>query len=302
MITVNSDKGLVVIETWEQVFERPGFEVDLHPEQVQLDRIIGSYIFEDHKPCGLRPCRQPHGRGYLVATKDGRETNLGKDCGKTHFGVDFETLRKTFDRDLLKTKRRAHLGKVINRIPHYLDILSGLRSGSLGANWIHATTRPLLMKRKGVPDDVVEAISRMIRSRNPQIARQRVATDDEIETLEVIEGKTLHRPHYISQAIGSLQGLSALYPENDMRQLLVVDLAGKLEQLRSLNVDTMRDSDLANWDRWAAQIDRKIDNVRNAIVDGKQLLKKENLQQLAEVLNGKNAKKEFAQYCRNLPD
>jgi hypothetical protein len=37
---------------------------------------------------------------YVVATTHGIETNIGKDRGKTYFGVNFETMSKQFDRDI----------------------------------------------------------------------------------------------------------------------------------------------------------------------------------------------------------
>ena len=36
-------------------------------------------------------------------------TNIGKDCGKTHFGVEFETLSKQLDKDYKESKNREKL-------------------------------------------------------------------------------------------------------------------------------------------------------------------------------------------------
>ena len=56
----------------------------------------------------------------------------------------------------------------------------------------------------------------------------------------------MHIWHYVSESIGMLQGLAVLFPEDDLRQILVVDLFPKLVQLRQLCVDTMREADLAS--------------------------------------------------------
>ncbi|HHF0702221.1 TPA: hypothetical protein ACPIBI_004804 [Pseudomonas aeruginosa] len=50
----------------------------------ELLEILGAYIFPDTKSvkCGIRNCRTPHRRGYLISTTDGLETNIGNVCGK----------------------------------------------------------------------------------------------------------------------------------------------------------------------------------------------------------------------------
>src|SRR3546814_995823 len=85
MITINGEKGFVRIESWDDIESRPGFAKDIDPRSVKLKAIIGSYTFSDYIPCGLSTCHQPHGNGFLVVTVDGRETNIGRICGKRHF-------------------------------------------------------------------------------------------------------------------------------------------------------------------------------------------------------------------------
>jgi hypothetical protein len=301
MITLNSDKGLVLIKTWEEVYGRPGFVEELDPKAIALDRIIGSYLFKEYIRCGLRTCRQPHGRGYLVATKDGRETNIGNHCGKKHFGVDFEALRKTFDRDLLSAKRRQRIGEAISKAPQHLAAVSELRSGAGGADWIHANTRPLLIKGRSLCDQVVDVVERMIRARYGEISTQRLATEEEVENLEAIEGRTFQRPHYISKQIGSLRGLAALYPENDLRQLLVIDLGERLKELQRLDVDTMRDTELAKWDKWAAQVDGMLEQARFAVQDGASLLRKDNVAQLLAVMARQSDRDALSRFVSKLP-
>lgn len=81
MIAINTAKGPFKVESWEDVLERPGFTLDLDPNLHKLDSVIGRYVFGDMVRCGLSNCHTPHTRGYIVATKSGRETNIGTDCG-----------------------------------------------------------------------------------------------------------------------------------------------------------------------------------------------------------------------------
>ncbi len=80
----------------------------MNSSEHQLEAIIGRYSFLDKIKCGLSNCHTPHGRGYIVTTKAGLQTNIGKDCGKTYFGVDFETLPKKFDRDMTAAESRSY--------------------------------------------------------------------------------------------------------------------------------------------------------------------------------------------------
>ena len=72
MITLNSDNGLVLVERWNDITTRPGFDGNLDPTAVELESILGSYVFRDSIICGLSSCRQPHGNGYLVKANNGR--------------------------------------------------------------------------------------------------------------------------------------------------------------------------------------------------------------------------------------
>jgi hypothetical protein len=88
MNTLNSDQGLALVERWDDITTRPGFDANLDPTAVELESILGSYLFRDDIICGLNACRQPHGKGYLVKPNNGREANIGQDYARKHFGID----------------------------------------------------------------------------------------------------------------------------------------------------------------------------------------------------------------------
>jgi hypothetical protein len=110
VITISTNKGLVKISTWEDVLHRAHFTSDLNPEEHELDTILGKYVFQDKVRCGLSNCHTLHGRGYLVTTKTGRETNIGKDCGKNYFGLEFEEAAKRFEADFAAHENRDCFG------------------------------------------------------------------------------------------------------------------------------------------------------------------------------------------------
>jgi hypothetical protein len=211
MIVLNSDKELIRVESWEDIQSRPGFSSDLDPSQHELASIIGRYAFSDRIRCGLSNCHTPHAKGYIVATKDGRETNIGKDCGKTYFGVDFETMSRKFDQDITDKENREQLWSFSFKIEEVKAQVSGLRDSAHGADWVYKTSRALIENGKGVPPGAVRRLAGMLKTGQTTITSEREATEREVEQLEVESGKRVQRPHYIEVPVARIDGLEALY-------------------------------------------------------------------------------------------
>jgi hypothetical protein len=300
MITLNTEKGLVRIDSWEEVIERPGFVANLDPDTVELEAIIGSYLFKDHVKCGLSSCHQPHGRGYLVTTKDGQETNIGKDCGKKHFSVDFETMRKAYERDFQNKEWREQLETIQRRIPSYLDAIKNIRSGNTGADSLYALLQSMTPRGKGVPETVVEEISKMVKARNGRITRQRQATDLEIENLEAIQAKEIRRPHYIEEEIGHMAGISALYPEYNLRELLVLDVTKGLEHIQQLDIPSLSEGELRDQSKWALGLDVKLNTAKQTVREAKIFLSPSNLSKLDVLIREKDGKRSFSKFLAQL--
>lgn len=300
MITLNTEKGLVRIESWEDVVGRPGFVNDLDPSTIELKAIIGSYMFKDHVKCGLSSCHQPHGRGYLVTTKDGRETNIGKDCGKKHFLVDFEQMRYAYDQDFRNKERREQLETLLSRTPAYLEIISDLRCGPMGADSLYKDIQALTTRGRGVPDEIVERLLQMARARNGRISIQREATTQEIENLEAIHGKKIERPHYLDVEVGHLSGIAALYSEHNLKNILIFDMLENLNCLQSLEVSALSDSELLKFSKWATDLDVKLNVVRRAIREAGSLLSQANISKLDILIQGKDEKRLFSKFISKL--
>src|SRR5688572_33182359 len=118
MITLNTDRGLVKVESWQEIIELPGFDSALDPLQHELKEIIGHYQFGDNIKCGLSNCHTPHMTGYVVATKSGPVTNIGQVCGKKYFGVEFTHLSRKLDQEIVRKSQadsirecRAQIGR-----------------------------------------------------------------------------------------------------------------------------------------------------------------------------------------------
>jgi hypothetical protein len=302
VITLNTNKGLVKIESWDEIELRPGFVRDLNPADHKLDSIIGRYIFKEKIRCGLSICHMPHAKGYIVTTTDGHETNIGKDCGKREFGVDFDTLSKKFDRDITQAENRERLWSFSFQLEELENRTAELRQSKKGADWVYKHTQPLVNHNRGCPGEVVRRISSMIKTRTNIISTQREATKQEIEDHEAIEKRTLPRPYYIDVPIAELAGVEALYPENDLRQILVKDLDTNIRQFREKDIDRLTFEQLNYWVKWVSSVEITMERAGVVVAQGHKLLSLVNLSPFLKVLTSQDDANHFRSYLRGLSE
>lgn len=300
MITLNTNKGLVRVEGWDEIEVRPGFVRDLNPAEHKLESIIGRYLFKQKIRCGLSNCHTPHAKGYIVVTADGHETNIGKDCGKTYFGVDFEALSKKFDRDTTAAENRERLKSFSFQLEELEHKIAELRRSKYGADWVHKHTRPLLNQNGGCPEEILRRISSMIKTRSNVLSMQRQATEREVENLEAIERRKFSRPHYIDVPIAELIGIEALYPENDLRNLLVLDLETNVKEFREKDIDVLTYEELGHWAKWISSVDITIEKATSVVSQGRKLLGTKNLEPFLRILSSQADITNFQNFLKRL--
>lgn len=286
MITLNTEKGLIKIETWEDITSRPGYMDNLDPRDKKLKSIIGNYSFKDKIRCGLSNCHTPHAKGYIATTEDGYETNIGQDCGKKYFGVDFETLSRKFDRDVKDKDNRDLLWSFKSKLTTVNDKIDVIRKEQ-GGDWAHKQLLALTNLNKGCPESVIIQIKAMAKARSGALTKPRLATNEEIDNLEAIQGKRVERPHYIDEKFAELSGIEALYPENDLRNLLTLELTNKIKSFEREDVDQMTAKELSTWAKWAASVEVTLNKAELVLAIGKRLLKSDNLKPLLRMLETK---------------
>lgn len=93
--------------------ERPGWRERIKLSEHNLARIVGGYHLGQDlwQHCGL--CNTEHGSGYVVATTEGLETQIGKDCGLKHLGAKFEELERQFTVALEAQDRMKRLRELL---------------------------------------------------------------------------------------------------------------------------------------------------------------------------------------------
>jgi hypothetical protein len=299
VITLNSDRGLVQIEDWLDIESRPGFSKNLDPTAHKLKAIIGRYVFPERIRCGLSNCHTPHAKGYIVVTEDGRETNIGKDCGKTYFGVDFEVLSRRFDEDLAASQNRESLATFSFQLEELEARIKTLRASEHGADWVHKHTRELISVGRTCPEGVVRRIVGMIRSRNPEVTVERLATEEEVQEIETRERREVPRPHYLTDIVGRIAGIEALYSENDLRELLVIDLQTRIGEFRDLTITSLTHVELRRWAKWIATVENTLARANAAVAFGQLLLCPDGLNPLLSALPAAE-QRQFRAYMRIL--
>lgn len=300
MIVLNIERELVRVEAWGDIVSRPGFTESLDPKCHVLNSIIGRYNFADKIRCGLSNCHTPHAKGYIVVTKDGRETNIGKDCGRNYFGVDFEAMSRKFDQDIADKEGREKLWSFHFRVEEIKQKVQALRSMERGADWIYRKVKSLLETGHDVPATIVRYIADKVKARDPVVTQEREATTTEIDRMEVERGRRLSRPQYIAEPIATIDGFEALYQENDLRAMLILDVEEKIRLFEGVSIDSMDSAGISRWSRWVGTVDATLEQAESVVQVGRRLLTSQNLQHFEYRLTEKDDRRSFSRFLKSL--
>ena len=298
MIVLNSTKELIQVGDWTEILERPGFTQDLDPNAHTLSAIIGSYAFGDKVRCGLSNCHTPHNKGYIAVTADGRETNMGTVCGKSYFGVDFETLTRKFDLDIQEKRDRDTLWAFRFKLDLFKQKIDDVRSQRLGADWAFKTSRRLLDGSREF-SEVSRKLGAMIRTGSSRLSKERLASEAEINSMDLSQGRRPSGPVYVDEPIATIVGMEALYKENDLRALLVIDLSERIKVFEQLKIDELRQSELRQHAKWAGTVETTFDRAIESLASCRKFLSIQNLEPFLQVIS-EDGKPAFTRFLKEL--
>jgi hypothetical protein len=142
----------------------------------------------------------------------------------------------------------------------------------------------------------------MVRERTTIVSIERAASENEISAMEAIENRKIRRPHFVSEPIGQILGIEALYPENDLRELLVLDLEEKLAAFKKLRIGEMSYDELRHWTKWVTSIEKTLDRVTSTIAAGQALLAPQNLGMLLRTISMPADQVAFRDFLTRLAD
>lgn len=288
MITIKNDRGWENPKCWEDVESLAGYVKDIDPNQVKLKAVIGKYREPELRVCGLSSCHTKHFRGYLVSTTDGRVTNIGVDCGKKHFGVDFDTMSRQLDRDWQNQMHRETIASAQNRIENWEQECSLLLNGEYGGTWLSKQFRALMNRDKGLPQSITKTITDLIKTGNNVLFKERIATKQEKEIFKETGQKI---SEVVREEVGSLKGLSGLGKIEELRNLLPKDLEPNLKVLANIDVNNVDEKELRYWSKWSGDVESKLLSATSIIDDARQFFSKENISLLAEISETRDEEK-----------
>lgn len=300
MIILNTERGFIEVESWEDIKTQAGYEENIDPAKHELESVIGFYTFKEKDKCGLTTCHQPHMNGFIVKTKKGKLTNIGKDCGKTHFGVEFETLTKQLDRAYKESENRKKLDSFSSQLEGLEKNIDELRRQVKGADWVYKNTNELIKLGGDCNEIIVRKIIEMAKARVNTLTLSTEATEEEIQILETSQLRKIQRPHIITKNIAEITGLSVFYPENNLKDILVFDLQKQLGLFKTKPVDLMTYSELQTWVKFVDSIESKLETVKHTIKAGTNLLNLENLKPFSALIIKSEDKKKFLSFITSL--
>lgn len=290
LIALNPDRRLVRLASWEEIEQLVGFTRDINPKQVKLASILSPYRISYLVPCGLSSCHKEHLKGYIVVTADGRVTNIGHRCGKTHFGVTFTTMVRKIERDIKDAERRDTLLAFQNIIREHTAIVSGLITESKGGGWLYKQMETLGQ----LPEQVRRVLDNVVRTRSPVLKRQRLQTEEEANLAYAARNRKPDdapdrpedkkpRREMIDEEVDILSGVEALFDGYKLRNLLVIDLQAGLNILNELVVESATTHQLGKWSKWVGEFDTKLAKCREIIAAGRLFFDRNNIAKLAKV-------------------
>ena len=300
MITLTDERGLIFSpKSWAEIEEIPGYVKGIDPAKHKLKAIIGSYHLKDIH-CGLS-CNVAHDKGFIAQFHGGTVTNIGHICGKKYYEVDFTTFTNYYNREVVAKSHRDLLSTFRLQLDDLESEINELRELEHGINWIYTTSQNLVNRGKECPDEVVNTISTMLKSRSSVLQKAREATDAEIKTLELSQVQRVKKPHYIQEDIAVISGLDVLHPENDLRKLVVIEIEENIKPFKKLIIDNLTPSELARWAKWVSSVESTKDKVKVSMQSGINLLKSANLEPFKEILSKKEDFTKFDKFLKKLP-
>lgn len=207
---------------------------------------------------------------------------------------------RKFDQDVTDKENRDKLWSFVFQIDEFKDRVAHLRAQPRGGNWVHRMTRPLVEPGRSVPAPIVRQIGGMVRTRSPVLTIDREASEAEVLRLEEQQGRRLPRPQYVEEPVAQIEGLEALYPENDLRALLVLQIEEELKVFERQRIDELSSSQLTRWSKWLGSTDPALERASAAIRAGRQLLQPENLAPLSRLLLEPDQRAQFKRYLKEV--
>ncbi len=99
-----------------------------------------------------------------------------------------------------------------------------------------------------------------------------------------------------------MAGLETLYPENDLRDLLIKDLETNIDAFQNEDIDGLSYEALRRWVKWVGSVEVTLDRAESIVEHGRSLLTVENVSPLLQVLESREDIELFRDYLKRLTE
>ncbi|HBO3574782.1 TPA: hypothetical protein RY210_001645 [Pseudomonas aeruginosa] len=280
------------IKSPEDFVDRPDYrEVLDFGEKSGRDllEILGAYIFPDTKSvkCGIRNCRTPHRRGYLISTTDGLETNIGNVCGKKHLGVIFTEKASQYRKRQALQRNVEQFRAIKSRIHLLWEELDSIKASAARVsklkiilNKCHPNLVRALVNRSKVNNSVLGKRIPMTREEAERlyVHEAKESADGKVQKFEAWLAKGWPRKLVVAGQIAGLR-----FWMSDLHQVLRQEILNPAEEIQKINnneVEQLSLRKLTEFSRWAQQLDINLEKARTIILDGEAFFELQNIQML----------------------
>jgi len=253
---------------------REGYQPQLNYTKDELDRIVGKYAFaeKDQLQCGLNRCNHWHQHGYVISTKDGRETHCGQDCGQREFGVTWDEIQAVYKKAEDVRAKRAILAEFIPRRGAMLDEVRRLLSAAQVAC---ARVASVMAQVRQAPalEGTLAAVLR-------EGGRVRIAvrlTEDQREAM----GITDERANL--QTIATIEGGDAVSAHTRIVSTLRSEVVVPLERLTEDSISGLDEEGLKREVKALDLRERALEGARRFLVEAERFCHSDNLARFSEL-------------------
>jgi hypothetical protein len=268
----------------------PGYVDNVDPVAQKLESVLEKYSTSEEMYCGL-VCGQRHFNGFLVKLEDGRLTNLGKDCGRKHFGENFTILKNQFikqreiEAQVLRIETlRCRVGTILSEVNH-------LANDPRGAKWIQKAKEEL---RTSLPLEVWAKLCDMARQGRVEVFAQRERTAEQLDAIRALRAdiaeKDVEKLRFYEERIGELTGTKVI--QLDLRALIADQLKLPLQRLAAVgDIDVLENSIRRDFVELADSVDIRLMAAREAIQCAQEFFREINLQLIRSLAVSEQAKR-----------
>lgn len=293
------EAAIPAITCWEDIYSRARYADDIDSTKTQLLDVIAPYRgLQPQKPCGLTNCHTPHNNGYLIVTADGRETNIGDDCGKKHF-PEFAAQTRKINRILREQRLRNIVIEAQARISAVQLEIADLRAGDYGAEWTVRCISSLRLAVTAAGAQLWLDLKRRANVGDATVNKVRERSKAEIQELIAANLGRADELRYESISVGRISGLELLSNRLDLHTNLVRGAEKAVDDIRAVDAKRTSGKTLQATSKLVSELDAHLVLVREALAAGRLFFTDANLALLAYIAADAEKRKKLADLTVN---